>query len=432
MRPAPFNLFKLLRRLPALCLAILVVAAAGCIGPQDDSYDDNDGPPVQVGEYTSQHYIARVVGGSLGPKSNDLARQTGMMMEKMFSVYASLDELPLPPGNPMPFWLHLNRREYDRQAAIYEFPANSTNGFCSTSGEVHVYYKKSGKIPPESTAMHEGFHQYCNRALHYPTPPEVFERVPGYKVPKIPTVPLWLAEGMAMNMESGNIQWDHNGMVVSVDDVGAVNVPRLTHLVQLINSGRAPSVRSAMNLIMGDQISIDDYSVMWGIVFDMRVATGNAIFIREQKELERAGPEAVRSAIDAAIDPNRPYPYMRWPVPVTGRFLRACRAVWGMDVQALLNTCMQGAREPRDFDRQWNRRLTQAALAEVERLLKDQGNTLEEWEEGWRKRMLALYAEVRGGNYLYVEPMGVESARRGFLDVGGGGGGGKRRAPGAW
>ncbi|MDR1745252.1 MAG: hypothetical protein LBS30_05815 [Planctomycetota bacterium] len=408
-------------RLFACLAATAFVIAAGCVDTGSGGYADlaYEGPPAQTGEYTTDHYTVRVIGGKLGPRGQEMSRHGALLMEKMFEVYSGLDELPLPPGDdPMPFSLHLNREEYDRQAAIYDFPANSTNGFCTTGGEVHVFYRKSGKLPPESTAMHEGFHQYCNRALHYPTPQEVFERVPGYKTERIPTVPLWLAEGMAMNMESGSIQTDHNGIAIGIDDVGSVNAPRLAHLAELIKTNRAPSVRRTLNLIMGDQINIDDYSVMWGIVFDFRMATGNAIFVREQAELERAGPRAVREAMDAAIDPSRPYPYMRWPVPVTGRFMRACKAAWGLDVPALVETCLTGARESRDFDRQWNRRLTQAALAEVERLLRDNGETLEQWEEGWKKRMLALNAEVRGGRYVYVEPMGmgVESAGAGFVE----------------
>ena len=400
----------------ALLVAAAAVLAAGCTGTGFNDYGGEG--PAQVGEYTSDHYNVRVVGGKPGPKGQEMARHGALLMEKMFEVYSSLDETPMPPGDIMPFYLHLDRTEYDRQAAMYEFPANATNGFCTTGGEVHVYYRKSGILPPEATAMHEGFHQYCNRALHYPTPLEVYERVPGYKIARIPTVPLWLAEGMAMNMESGNIQTDHNGIAIGVDDIGSVNTARLNHLADLIRKGRVPSVRRTLNLIMGDQINIDDYSVMWGIVFDFRMATGNAIFVREQEELERAGPRAVRDAIDAAIDPDRPYPYMRWPVPVVGRFMRACKVAWGLDVPALTETCLKKAREPKDFDRQWNRRMTQAALAEVERLLKDNGESLEKWEKGWKQRMLALQTEVRGGRYVYVEPEGVRSAAQkiGFVE----------------
>ncbi len=425
---------RLVDNLRLILFALFLGAAlsAGCVYTGDGD-SDASGAPAQMGDYTSEHYNVRVIGGLPGPQGQEMARHGALLMEKMFDVYSSFDETPLPPGDPMPFFLHLNRKAYDRQAALYEFPANATNGFCTTAGEVHVFYRRSGKLPPESTAMHEGFHQYCNRALHYPTPQEVYERVPGYKIGKIPTVPLWLAEGMAMNVESGVIESDHNGIAVGIDDVGSVNAPRLSHLAELIKSGRCPSVRRTLNLVMGDQINVDDYSVMWGIVFDFRVATGNAIFVREQKELERAGPEAVRQAIDAAIDPYRAYPYMRWPVPVVGRFMRACRAVWGLDVPSLVETCAAGAREPRDFDRQWNRRLTQAALAEVERLLRDQGETLEEWERGWKKRMLALNAEVRGGRYVYVEPQGVASARRSYFGQGGGGKGyADRKRPGQW
>ncbi|MCL2000493.1 MAG: DUF1570 domain-containing protein [Planctomycetes bacterium] len=367
---------------------------------------------LEVAEYFTDHYQVRVVGSGLGEKSREAARNAGLMLEKIFDIYAGMEEIPLPPGGPMPFWLHFNRREYDRQAALYDFPANTTNGFCTTAGEVHVYFRKSGRVPPEATVIHEGFHQYCHRALHYPTPPEVFQRVPGYKLAKLPTVPLWLNEGMAMNMESGRVERDHNGLVVEIADVGSVNRERLTHLAQLINSNRCPSVRTILNLIMGEQISADDYAAMWGIVFDFRMATGNAIFEREQREIERAGPDAVRAAIDAAIDPYRPYPYLRWPVPVTGRFLRASRVVWGLDVPALVDICAAGAREPRDFDRQWNRRLTQAALSEVEKLLRDHGESLEQWEAGWKKRMLTLYAEVRGGTYQYVEPKGIGQYKR--------------------
>ena len=393
---------------PAMLLVVL-----GMIGCVDQVGGENSGGGrMEVGEYASQHYIVRLVGSGLGGRGQELARHTALMMEKMFNVYAGMEEMPLPPGDAMPFWLHLSRQEYDKQAAMYEFPAYTTNGFCTTSGEVHVFYKKSGKMPPEATAMHEGFHQYCHRALHYPTPPEVFQRVPGYKISKIPTVPLWLAEGMAMNMESATVEKDHNGIVIAIDDVGSVNKERLSHLVQLITGNRCPSVRDIMNKIMGDQVTIDDYAVMWGIVFDLRMATGNAIFTREQHELERSGPGTVRAAIDAAIDPNRTYPYLRWPVPITGRFLRACRVVWGLDVPSLIDVCATGAREPRDFDRQWNRRLTLAALAEVEKLLQDQGETLKQWEAGWKKRMLALQAEVRGGHYVYVEPQGIRQYKQ--------------------
>ncbi len=399
------------RKLLGPAFLAFLAALPGCVDQAGDP-SSSDGGRLEIAEYSSEHYRVRVVGSGMGEKGREMARHGALMMEKMFDIYAGMEEIPLPPGGPMPFWLHLNRKEYDRQAALYEFPANTTNGFCTTSGEVHVYFRKSGKLSPESTAMHEGFHQYSNRALHYPTPPEVYQRVPGYKVAKIPTVPLWLAEGMAMNLESGRIERDHNGIAVEIDDVGSVNKERLAHLAQLINSNRCPPVRTILNMIMGDQISVDDYAAMWGIVFDFRMATGNAIFEREQREIERAGPEAVRAAIDAAIDPYRSYPYLRWPVPVTGRFLRACRVVWGLDVPALVDTCAAGAREPRDFDRQWNRRITQAALAEVEKLLRDQGATLEQWEEGWKKRMLTLQAEVRGGTYQYVEPKGVKQYSR--------------------
>lgn len=392
-------------------LAMAVVITSGCVDGAGKG-SDSANASLATSEYESQHYQVRVVGMG-GQKGQEAARQGAYLMERMFDVYAALDEIPLPPGDVMPFWVHFNRKEYDRQAALYDFPANTTNGFCSTAGEVHVYFRKSGRIPPEATAMHEGFHQYAHRALHYPTPTEVFARVQGYKNPKLPTVPLWLNEGMAMNIESGEIQRDHNGMAVSVSNVGSVNRERLSHLVSLIKANQCPSVRAVMNLIMGDQVTINDYSVMWGVVFDLRMATGNAIFAREQVEMERMGPEAVRQAIDAAIDPYRPYPYMRWPVPVSGRLMRACRVAWGLDVPSLVETCAKGAREPRDFDRQWNRRLTQAALMEVEKLLHDQGESLEQWEQGWKKRMLSLHAQVQGGQYIYTEPDGINTARSG-------------------
>ncbi|MDR3211760.1 MAG: hypothetical protein LBU79_07580, partial [Planctomycetota bacterium] len=352
----------------------------------------------------------RIVGYQLNDKIQEQTRQAALLMEKMFDVYASLEEMPLPPGEEMPIWLHLSRPEYERQAARYNFPPGLTTGFCNVDGEVHLYYKRVGRLSPESTLMHEGFHQYCHRAMHLPTPPEVLRSVPGYSREKLTTVPLWLAEGMAMNMETGRIETEHNGLVVRIDDIGSVNRERLRQLVEIIKANRCPSIRDIMNKIMGDQLSSDDYAVMWGLVFDLRLATGNAIFIREQRELERAGPETVNAAIQAATDPARPYPYLRWPVPVVGRLLRACRVAWGLDVPATIAECATGAGEPRDFDRRWNRKLTQVALEEVERLLRDQGLSLEEWELNWRLRMLTLGTEVRGGKYVYTEPDSISRA----------------------
>jgi hypothetical protein len=379
-----------------------VLALAGCAELAGEA-----GGLLQTAEYSSRHYLVRLAAPRLGADGGESARRAAELMEKMFEIYAGLIELPLPPGGAMPFWLHLDRRDYDAQAARYEFPPLVTNGFCTTSGEVHIYYRPLGGHPHEATAMHEGFHQFCHRALHYPTPPEVFERVPGYSLEKLPTVPLWLAEGMAMNLESARIDRDHNGLVVGVDDAGSINRERLANLVRLIRNGGCPPLRRVLNLILGDQIDSDHYSVMWGLVFDLRLATGNAIFRREQRELERAGPEAVRAALDAAIDPLLPFPHLRWPVPVAGRLLRACRVVWGLDVPALIEIAAAGAREARDFDRQWNRRLAQAALAELEKLLRDHGESLEQWEAGWKKRMLALGAEVGGDDYRPVRPTGL-------------------------
>ncbi|MDR0361610.1 MAG: hypothetical protein LBJ46_02835 [Planctomycetota bacterium] len=390
--------------------AVLLALPFLCVGCGDD-LPGLTGGTLQNTEYRSEHYCVRIVGTRLNPRIQEKTREAALMMERMFDIYAGLEEMPLPPGDVMPIWIHLSRFEYDRQAALHDYPPRTTHGFCNLDGEVHVYYRTDNPPSPEATLMHEGFHQYCHRAVHYPTPPEVLARVPYYTRRKLPTVPLWLNEGMAMNMETGRIVTDHNGTAIAVDDVGSVNVARLDVLARLIGNNRCPSVRGLMNKIMGDQLTTDDYAVMWGIVFDLRMATGNALYVREQREIERAGPEAVRQAIVAATDPTRPYPYLKWPVPLTGRFLRACRVAWGLDVPAVVEMAATGAQEPRDFDRQWNRAITRAALAEFEKLLADQGQTLEEWEQGWRRRMLTLHTEVKGGAYQYVEPDGVRKAR---------------------
>lgn len=393
---------------PKIALACLFLALppfAGCDG--DGSHDPSS--PLQGTEYASEHYVVRVVGRRLDERTQEQTRQAALLMEQMFAAYSGLIELPLPPGDRMPIWLHLSRGEYDRQAALHDYPAKATTGFCNLDGEVHVYFRKiGGDLGPESTMMHEGFHQYCHRALHLPTPPDVHRRVPGYGRGKLPTVPLWLNEGMAMNMETGRVATDHNGIAVAIDDIGSVNKDRLYLLARLIRENRCPSVRGLMNKIMGDQLTTDDYAAMWGVVFDLRMATGNAIYVREQRELERAGPDAVRRAVAAATDPARSHPYLRWPVPLAGRLLRASSVAWGLDVPSTIEVCVVGAREPRDFERQWNRAITRAALEEMERLFRDQGQTLEEWEQGWRLRMLTLYAEVRGGAYKYEEAGGAK------------------------
>ncbi|MDR1612645.1 MAG: hypothetical protein LBT97_07660 [Planctomycetota bacterium] len=399
------RLFKILS-----ALALLAAAPSAVSGCADET-PGAAGGTLQNTEYRSDHYCVRIVGARLNPRLQEKTREVALMMEKMFDIYNGLEEMPLPPGDAMPIWVHLSRFEYDRQAALHDYPPRTTHGFCNLDGEVHVFYRTGAPPSPEATLMHEGFHQYCHRAVHYPTPPEVIARVPNYTRNKLPTVPLWLNEGMAMNMETGRIVADHNGAAIAVDDVGAVNVDRLDALARLIRENRCPSVRGLMNKIMGDPLTTDDYAAMWGIVFDLRMATGNALYVREEKEVERAGPEAVRQAILSATDPTRPYPYLKWPVPLSGRFLRACRVAWGLDVPAVVEMAAAGAREPRDFDRQWNRAVTRAALNEFEKLLRDQGQTLEEWEQGWRKRMLALRAEVKGGSYRYVEPGDVRKAR---------------------
>jgi hypothetical protein len=79
--------------------------------------------------------------------------------------------------------------------------------------------------------------------------------------------------------------------------------------------------------------------------------------------------------------------------------LRASRELWGDNPDALVEWASRDVRSPRDFDRRWNRRLTERALAEFEKLLRDHGVTLEEYEAAWHSRMLALADEMlpRGG-----------------------------------
>ena len=79
--------------------------------------------------------------------------------------------------------------------------------------------------------------------------------------------------------------------------------------------------------------------------------------------------------------------------------MRASRMLWGEDPDAFVAWAAEGARTPRDFDRRWNRRLTERVLAEFERLLRDHGITLEEYELAWHSRMLVLADEVlpKGG-----------------------------------
>jgi hypothetical protein len=130
------------------------------------------------------------------------------------------------------------------------------------------------------------------------------------------------------------------------------NKPRHDQLKRLLRQDRCPPLREIMSLQLGDPDNADVYAVMWGVCYDL---------LRGER-MERQ--------------------------PIS-RLLQDAGALWGLDAARLFADCL---REPdaAAFERAWNRRVTQAALARFEQILAANGTSLSVWERGWKERLLQV------------------------------------------
>lgn len=301
------------------------------------------------------HYSVMAV----GPKPSaerELPRvvdEVGRWMERALAHYERVVGVTAAADEPLPVTAHLVRKAYDYEAARLGFPPDLTSGFCTIEGAVHVYYRPSGTLDPAATLMHEGFHQYCYRVFAYPTPAEVFQTYPGYARPKLTTIPLWLAEGAATVFESAALGVDLRRPDAAFGRLDGFNKPRLDQLKRVLRRADAPRLRDVLLLQLGDSLNGDTYAVMWGICYDL-FRGGN----RDEQPM--------------------------------GRMLRDSGMLWGLDPAALFADCLREAKDGRTFERAWNRRMTEAALARFTSILAANGHSLETWERGWKERMLQV------------------------------------------
>ncbi len=126
--------------------------------------------------------------------------------------------------------------------------------------EIHVaYIDKWGKTYPTQILLHEGTHQFVHQAIDFAVPAAYKDKIPDMS--RLPSVPLWLNEGMATYIE--NAYYDGRRLVV-----GEVNVNRLRGLQALIKRGQVIPMEKLFQVEGGEAfMAMHCYEPAWGLVY---------------------------------------------------------------------------------------------------------------------------------------------------------------------
>ena len=249
--------------------------------------------------------------------------------------------------------LHARRRQF---AAIVPFAcAASVTSPAFTDlekREIHICLEGVDRRKATTLLLHECTHGFLHVQTAVPPPTAWGERVPAGA---LPTVPLWLHEGLAAYMEVGEL--GPTGLVNR-----GFNLGRWRELDHLIRGGRNPSLRQLLAMPPSVHLTSAGYAAAWGVVYALRTGGASGATDREGMEARlRQYIAACRREMSGADGSS--FPADRLPGGATAASAR------------------QAA---------WDARLSRTSLALFETCFLAPGQSLETWEGEWCRRMLRL------------------------------------------
>ena len=295
--------------------------------------------------YHSPHYSIRT---NLSPK---VAAQAGDFLEEVLP--ATCQVLGCPPSFPRLFvYMYASVHQYEKVVGPFGL-TRGTTGFYSPlpPKAIHLSWRFTRGVAPQVTLLHEGVHQLIDQTFAFSVPTAARKLLPAAEHSLI-AAPLWLNEGLAGYMEGA---LSSNGSIV----VGTVNSQRLSHLKQLIRSGKIPPLRKVLSRSYGESFNAADYAVAWGIVYTLRHA---ATPMEEQRRRQRL--EDYLAAAQGAFfkEPEKEF------------------------ITELLADGLAG----RTLTSRWHRRLAGQSLKAFKEIILGEETTLDEWQHSWRHEILQL------------------------------------------
>jgi len=290
--------------------------------------------------YETAHYTVRT------DTSPDTARYIGELMEKALGEYRRMtgyyaEDLPKFIINA-----YATKEEYGAVAKKQGFPDDITNGLYTPvpPASIHLLYVADRGRTPAATLLHEGTHQFIDQVMGFNVPAAARNILPPSQQ-KLISVPLWLNEGLATYME-GAITADGRF------EAGRVNGPRLRHLKRSIRADEYPSLKEVMSRRYGEQFSVGDYAVAWGIVY---------VLAHERDPEGRPGKKGSLR-----------------------RYLEACRLGFYTDpAEGFSHDFLPGGKLLEGFKRQWNAHIAERSPVVFGQIITEDGWTFEKWERRW-------------------------------------------------
>ena len=194
------------------------------------------------------------------------SRKTAMAMGSLLeSLYGTCSEL-LPPATDdlkqLSVYAFTSKDDYEAHIDKHKLQVVYASGFYTPAEPAGIYLPltETNGVHPFFTLAHEGLHQYIHE-------------IKGIQIPatsaRLPAVPLWLNEGLALNMEAALVNEANF-------QPGRIHPPRLDHLQRMIEAGGIPSVKEVLSKTYGEPFTNEDYSVAWGVTY----------FLLNQKSLD--------------------------------------------------------------------------------------------------------------------------------------------------
>jgi len=269
------------------------------------------------------------------------AEHIGALMEEALGEYRRLtgyyaEDLPRFIINA-----YATKEEYEAVAKKHGFPADTTNGLYTPvqPAAIHLPYVTDQGRSPDATLLHEGAHQFIDQVMSFNVP----------AAGRLMGVPLWLNEGLATYME-GAITDDGRF------EAGRVNGPRLKHLKRLIRADEYPSLHEVMSRRYGQQFSVEDYAVAWGVVY----------------------------VLNHESDPKR----RQDKQGSLQLYLETCRLGFFTDpVEGFSSEFLRNGKLPPNFERLWAAYTARQSPIFFQRIIAGPGVTIEAWERDWARKI---------------------------------------------
>ncbi|MBN2714004.1 MAG: hypothetical protein JXR97_16415 [Planctomycetes bacterium] len=275
------------------------------------------------------------------------------VMEMLFLRYKDIFGAQFARIPRMTVNAYSSRQEYDEIANKYGFQSGVTGGFYTThgNGAIHIPYVNINGQHPVKTLFHEGTHQFVHDVIDYKVPFQLKSIVPA-ELHVLPSVPIWLNEGLATYMETA----DYDGETI---EIGKVNPGRLYQLQLMIKRKVMPPLREVLSRRFGQPFSAEHYAVAWGLVYSMR----------HNWDVDKR--EQARKKLSQYID-------------------SASKGFFKLPANDFVKKFMTGGKLNDAFMIDWVAHIGDSSLSEFERIVVGRGKKLEDWEAEWKKQILKL------------------------------------------